>query len=88
MPERRKYPRPDRSWWGRTRDEIAFRIATFTFNHIATQWYSAMIEGSIRLGIKAAHEEAKAEAPTVSIDWLQVSAAKHDAEHSRKGRED
>lgn len=34
----RKYPEPDKSWWGRKRDDIAFHIATFAFNHIATKW--------------------------------------------------
>lgn len=53
------YPEKDDSWWGKTRDHIAWAIATFAFDHIATPWYSAMIEGSVRLGIDAARREER-----------------------------
>lgn len=52
-----EYPVRDNSWWGRTRDNIAYYIALFAFNVVATKWYSAIIEGSIRLGLDAAREE-------------------------------
>lgn len=52
-----EYPVRDDSWWGRTRDKIAYHIALFAFDVVATKWYSAMIEGSIRLGLDAAYAQ-------------------------------
>lgn len=56
-----KYPAPDNSWRGRTRDRIARGIATWALEKIATPWYRAMIGGSIRLGLQAAQDEAREE---------------------------
>lgn len=56
-----KYPEQDRSMFGRFRDHLAYVIATFALKWIATQWYEAMIAGSVRLGLDAARREARAE---------------------------
>lgn len=74
----KKYPERDKSWWGHKRDDIAFHIAVFTFKHLATKWYAAMIEGSIRLGLDAARQEAKVSEPTISLAWLQDQAERSD----------
>jgi len=57
MPEY-KYPKPDKSSWGQFRDSLAYHLATFAFKRIATPWYAAMIEGSIRFGLESARREA------------------------------
>ncbi len=57
---------PGRSRWGRFRDQVAWAIATFAFTVIATEWYSNMIEGSIRYGLKAAREDSMKQARSSS----------------------
>lgn len=47
-------PIQDDSAWGRFRDRLAWRIANFALNEIATPWYRAMIGGSILLGLEEA----------------------------------
>lgn len=55
------YPRPDRTPLGRLRDKVAHRVANFALRHIATPWYRAMIDGSIRVGLTmAAGERSRA----------------------------
>lgn len=78
-----EYPKPDRSRIGRLRDEIAFHVARFAFEKIATRWYAAMIEGSIRLGLDAARQESKAAAPTVSTEWIMRNAERRRREADR-----
>lgn len=46
-----KYPERDLSWWGRTRDNLAWWIAQTALNHIATPWYRGMIGGAIKIGL-------------------------------------
>jgi len=50
-------PEPDDSRMGRARDRLAWWIANFAMNHIATPWYRGMITGSIRLGLQKAAED-------------------------------
>lgn len=59
MRKQQEHLEPDRTWLGRLRDNLAYAIATWTFNTIATPWYRAMIDGSIRLGLATAREEAR-----------------------------
>lgn len=51
----------DNTRWGKFRDGLAWRIANFALNQIATPWYRAMISGSIRLGLDAAVKESNDE---------------------------
>lgn len=66
----RRYPEPDRSGFGRTRDLIAYHVSTWVLNHIATPWYRAMIGGAIRLGLDAARKEARAEKTVPTKDLI------------------
>lgn len=50
------YPKRDKSWWGKSRDQLAYWIFCFG-GWVATEWYAAMIEGSIRLGLDSARQE-------------------------------
>ena len=47
----------DNSAWGKTRDRVAWAVANFALNHIATPWYRTMILGLINYGMIASHEE-------------------------------
>ena len=49
-------PTYDGTLIGRTRDRLAWALATFALKYVATPWYAAMLEGSIKLGLKAARE--------------------------------
>lgn len=69
-------PMYDASWLGRTRDRIAWAIATFALVRVATPWYSKMLKGSIRLGLLTARTEA-------SPDSGSSSVADRDAELNR-----
>lgn len=44
----------DETRWGRFRNWLAYKIASFALGCIATPWYAAMIGGSVRLGLDAA----------------------------------
>lgn len=44
----------DTSFIGKTRDQLAWMLANFALNYIATRWYRGMIGGSIRLGLENA----------------------------------
>lgn len=52
-------PTRDDTPFGKARDRAAWAVASFALKHIATPWYAAMIEGSIRLGLRAAEQEAR-----------------------------
>lgn len=47
----------DNSPWGKFRDRLAWRIANLALNHIATPWYRAMIDGTIRIGLADARQK-------------------------------
>lgn len=47
----------DTSFMGRARDHLAWTLAQFAFEYIATPWYRGMIAGSIRLGLETAAKE-------------------------------
>lgn len=47
-------PKRDDSKFGRFRDVLAMNIANFALNYIATPWYRAMIDGTIRYGLQEA----------------------------------
>lgn len=49
----------DNSFVGKTRDKVAWAIAQFALNRIATPWYRGMIDGSIRLGLAKAVEDVE-----------------------------
>lgn len=49
----------DTTPWGKFRDALAWRIANFAMNRLATPWYRAMITGAINLGIDEAVERSK-----------------------------
>ncbi len=62
------WPEPDKSHWGWLRDWLAWKLATAAFQ-IATPWYRQMINGSIRLGLKAAREDFDASKPKFAFDY-------------------
>ena len=72
-----KYPKPDTSRRGRFRDGLAWRIATFALNWIATPWYRAMVGGAINLGLNAARDEAYAER-AISFEELIAPTTEED----------
>lgn len=49
----------DTSRLGKFRDDLAWRIANFALNRIATPWYSAMIQGAIKYGLDAAATDTR-----------------------------
>lgn len=49
----------DNTRLGKFRDNLAWSIANFALNHIATPWYRAMICGSIELGLDEAAKRSE-----------------------------
>ena len=52
-------PTRDNSWFGRTRDRVAWAIASFALKYIATTWYEKMIEGLINYGMAASKRDSE-----------------------------
>lgn len=50
-------PQRDTSRWGRFRDNIAWKLCGWLLDHVATEWYRTMIQGSILYGLDAAKRD-------------------------------
>lgn len=75
-PDKDRWPRKDTSWRGRFRDRLAYRVATFAFEKIATPWYRKMVGGSIRYGLESAvRDERESRAIPTSVFLGRTSAS-------------
>lgn len=70
-----KYPLPDKSRFGRFRDDLTRVVCNFMLRHVATEWYRKMIEGSILYGLEAARKDAYDERAVGFNDWIKEDEA-------------
>ena len=66
-----KYPLPDKSPFGKFRDNLTRVVCNFMLRYVATEWYRKMIEGSILYGLEAARKDARDERAVGFNDWIK-----------------